>query len=123
MLIVGGTASITGEESRHIGDLDGQVRETFHNLASLIAAAAGHPRSEDMASSEVASLLASFREMRVYYTNPADQHTLAGMVQAMVPPHCRVEWLRASLCRPELLVEIEGLAFPTGRPHVDVPLQ
>ena len=123
VLIVGGTASITGEESRHIGDLDGQVRETFHNLASLIAAAAGHPRSEDMASSEVASLLASFREMRVYYTNPADQHTLAGMVQAMVPPHCRVEWLRASLCRPELLVEIEGLAFPTGRPHADVPLQ
>ena len=36
MLLVGGTASITGEESRHIGDLDAQARETFHNLASVV---------------------------------------------------------------------------------------
>lgn len=112
VLLVGGTASVVGEESRHIGDLDAQARETFHNLASVVAAAVGCTRLEDMARSEIASRLASFRELRVYYANPADQRTLAGMVHAIFPSHCRIEWLPASLCRRELLVEIEGLAFP-----------
>ena len=82
VLIVGGTASITGEESRHIGDLDGTGRARRSTIwRAWLPPPLAHPRSEDMASSEVASLLASFREMRVYYTNPADQHTLAGMVR------------------------------------------
>jgi chorismate lyase / 3-hydroxybenzoate synthase len=116
VLLVGGTASITGEESRHIGDLEAQARETFHNLASVVAVAAGRTTPDDMARPEIASLLASFRELRVYYANPTDQHTLAGMVEATFPSHCRVEWQWASLCRPELLIEIEGLAFPAAAP-------
>jgi chorismate lyase/3-hydroxybenzoate synthase len=112
MLLVGGTASIVGEESRHIGDLDAQARETFHNLASVVAAAEGCTRPEDLAPSEISTRLASFRELRVYHANPADRHTLAGMVHAIFPSQCRIEWLAASLCRRELLVEIEGLAYP-----------
>ena len=30
----------------------------------------------------------------------------------MFSSECRIEWLRAALCRSELLIEIEGLAFP-----------
>ena len=64
----------------------------------------------------IATLLASFRDLRVYYANPINQHTLAGMVEATFPTHCRVEWQRVSLCRPELLIEVEGLAFPAAAP-------
>ena len=41
MLLVGGTASITGEESRHLDALEAQLRETFLNLASVVASSIG----------------------------------------------------------------------------------
>jgi chorismate lyase/3-hydroxybenzoate synthase len=110
MLIVGGTASITGEESRHLDALDAQARETFRNLASVVASAAGHILPEDAPASEIESLLNGFRDLRVYYTNPSHQGFLAELMSATFS-RCRVEWLQASLCRPELLVEIEGVAF------------
>ncbi len=93
-LLVGGTASIRGEDSVHLGDLHGQVAETLTNLAAVITAAG-----------------ASFAlvDVRVYHrpeVNPAD-------VQPLLPSAWRVEWVAAELCRPELLVEIEGLAERT----------
>ncbi len=48
-LLVGGTASITGEESRHLGDLEAQAGETFRNLASVVAAATGRTLPENAA--------------------------------------------------------------------------
>lgn len=115
MLLVGGTASITGEESRHAGDLDAQARETFRNLASVVASAAGRTRPDDLGTAEIKTLLAAFRELRVYYTDAAHQCSLGGLVDATFSPQCRVEWMQASLCRPELLIEIEGLALPPTR--------
>ena len=38
-LLIGGTASIVGEDSTHVGDPAGQVEETVANLSALIAAA------------------------------------------------------------------------------------
>lgn len=112
MLLVGGTASITGEESRHVDALAAQARETILNLASVVASAVGRVMPEGAASTEVEFFLKSYRELRVYYTDPAHRATLAELVRTSFSPRCRVEWLQASLCRPELLVEIEGLAFP-----------
>ena len=112
LLLVGGTASITGEDSRHLGDLKAQANETFHNLASLAAAASGHTISEHATSGEIKTLLATFRDLRVYYTHPGHQETLAVLVADIFASRCRVEWLQATLCRAELLVEIEGLAVP-----------
>ena len=68
LLIVGGTASVVGEESRHIGDLHGQTQETFRNLASVVAAASGRTLREDASPDDIRSLLSSFRELRVYCT-------------------------------------------------------
>lgn len=110
MLLVGGTASITGEESRHVADLEAQARETFRNLAGLVATARGCTLSEDASHAEIESQLSAFRELRVYYTDPAHQGTLAGLVKAAFSSACQMEWLRAALCRSELLVEIEGVA-------------
>ena len=110
LLLVGGTASITGEESAHTGDLVEQCNETVRNLASLVASAAGAPTSEEDEAS--ASLLAAFQELRIYYTRPADRDAVATYVRARFPSLRRVEMMHSSLCRLELMVEIEGLARP-----------
>jgi chorismate lyase/3-hydroxybenzoate synthase len=100
LLLVGGTASIRGEESIHVDDLRGQTLETFENLASLV-------RSAD---SGMTAPLAAFREIRVYHFREADRDAIAELVAGAFPRHTRVEYARADLCRPELSVEIEGVA-------------
>jgi chorismate lyase / 3-hydroxybenzoate synthase len=100
LLLVGGTASIKGEESHHAGDLSAQVQETLENLSSLIQAAAPgqtHP-------------LESFRELRVYHPRTEDLEELQQQVRVSFPNVPEPQILRADLCRAELLVEIEGVA-------------
>ncbi len=110
LLLVGGTASITGEDSRHDGALDAQVRETFSNLASVVASATGGCLPENASNRDTDALLETFRELRVYYTSLANKDALMGLIGAAFPSRCRVEWIQALLCRRELLVEIEGVA-------------
>jgi chorismatase FkbO-like protein len=116
LLLVGGTASIVGEESRHIGHLEEQASETFRNLASVVASAAGIPLSEDAPADELVPLLAAFRELRVYHTRPEDREAILGIVEGCFPSLGGLELLQASLCRSELFIEIEGLARPPRRP-------
>jgi enamine deaminase RidA (YjgF/YER057c/UK114 family) len=104
MVLVGGTASVVGEDSRHIGDLAGQIAETFRNLSSLIQQVQGEPEGAELAGLE------RFSELRVYYPRPADAPAIAEAVEKSFPAVGRVEMIRAELCRPELLVEIEGIA-------------
>jgi chorismate lyase/3-hydroxybenzoate synthase len=111
LVLVGGTASIVGEESVHLGDLARQTEETLTNLAVLLRAAAGEPASE---VEDRAALwdryLASYREVRVYYPDPRRLDELRGLLASAFPGAGRIEWRRADLCRAELLVEIEGVA-------------
>jgi hypothetical protein len=111
LLLVGGTASIRGEESVHVNDLRGQTLETFENLASLVRSAMGATESNG-----VSSPLDAFREIRVYHFRHADRDGIAELVGSAFPRHTRVEYARADLCRPELAVEIEGVADLGGGP-------
>jgi chorismate lyase/3-hydroxybenzoate synthase len=111
-LIVGGTASITGEESRHTGDLAQQAFETFRNLASVIASAGGTNLHEQASTDQVRSLLADFTEIRVYHPRESDRAVIEPMLREAFPTSCRIELMQAFLCRSELLIEIEGLAMP-----------
>jgi chorismate lyase/3-hydroxybenzoate synthase len=105
MILIGGTASIVGEESVHVGDLAGQTRETLVNLEALIRHAA------EVAGCAVrASALRTFTDLRVYHTRPADREALQGLIAHAVGGACRVEYIPADLCRAELMVEIEGVA-------------
>lgn len=91
LVLVGGTASIVGEESVHLGDLPRQTEETLANLATLAP-------------------LAGYREVRVYYPDPERLDELRDLLGGAFPRAERIEWVRADLCRSELLVEIEGIA-------------
>jgi hypothetical protein len=84
-----------------------QLAETFRNLASVARSAftpviTKPPTPEDW--------LQVYRYLRVYYLNSADLDTLTGLVAERCPLAEEIEFVQAKLCRPELLVEIEGLA-------------
>jgi len=103
LLLVGGTASIVGEDSTHHGDVGAQLAETLRNLEAVVdAATAGR-------GGRIAPL-DRLRDLRVYLAREAD----AAQIRATVAERCahadRIELVIAPLCRPELLVEIEGVA-------------
>jgi enamine deaminase RidA (YjgF/YER057c/UK114 family) len=102
--LLGGTASIRGEDSLHVGDSGRQIEETLRNLAALVRAAAGESGVEDAAA------LACIREVRVYHPREEDEAQIRSAVEAACPRLRHLEMLRAELCRRELLVEIEGVA-------------
>jgi hypothetical protein len=110
LILVGGTASIQGEDSVHRASLSGQLTETVTNLASVVGAAHARVGSSFHATNGAAGWLACYRELRVYYPRAEHGAFLERAVRDQFPAGCRVEMVRADLCRPELLVEIEGVA-------------
>jgi enamine deaminase RidA (YjgF/YER057c/UK114 family) len=103
LLLIGGTASIVGEHSRHHGDPAAQVEETMKNLAAVIGQATG---TTEPAGTRLASLV----DLRIYIVRATDAETIRALVHSRCPRARRVEVNLACLCRPELLVEIEGVA-------------
>jgi chorismate lyase/3-hydroxybenzoate synthase len=108
LLFVGGTASICGEESIHVGHLEQQTAETFRNLAALVRSALASDGDED--DLESGPWLDRFRELRVYHPRLADRSQIISLIHNRFHRLRRMELISADLCRAELLVEIEGLA-------------
>jgi chorismate lyase/3-hydroxybenzoate synthase len=100
MLLVGGTASIVGEESRHAGDVLAQAEEALANIEAVVARTADEPRAP----------LQLLTDARIYVVNGADAEMIEGLILARGARTLRVETVLARVCRQELLVEIEGLA-------------
>lgn len=98
-LLVGGTASVRGEESMHEGDREAQLRETLTNLRAIIARArGGAPHGGD---------LGGIAASRVYYKRASDRAWLLDALPAAMSHHVPAELVRAEICREELLLEIE----------------
>jgi chorismate lyase/3-hydroxybenzoate synthase len=98
LLLIGGTASIVGEQSLHRGDLAGQVHETLTNLERLVSkASAGRTHVEQLT------------DVRVYVARREDVQTVAALIEARCA-HAAIDVVTAGICRPELLVEVEGIA-------------
>lgn len=102
-VLVGGTASVRGEESVFVGDVRGQAGETLDNLAALLQAATGDPAAGPHL----------FTDVRVYVVRPADEAALRPLCERAFPA-AGLEFVRADICRQDLLVEIEGVAAVTG---------
>jgi chorismate lyase/3-hydroxybenzoate synthase len=102
LLLVGGTSSVRGEDSVHVGKARLQLAETLENLAALVRQAFG----------PVTEPLAHYRALRVYYSLKSDLSVLRADVERAFPSIAQIEWQQAELCRGDLLVEIEGLAGP-----------
>jgi chorismate lyase / 3-hydroxybenzoate synthase len=101
LLLLGGTASIVGEDSRHVANIGLQTQETLCNLRALISAATGQPDGR---------ALAALRDLRVHVTDSRHAAVVREMLEPLLPDTTIVEYVEAQLCRKELLVEIEGVA-------------
>lgn len=101
-LLIGGTASILGEDTVHVGDLVLQTHETVQNLAALIAAACDEDNDEHA--------LNRLQHLRVYVTDARNAETVQGILASRCPHVQDIEFATTPLCRAELLVEIEGVA-------------
>ena len=104
--LVSGTASIVNQQTVHPGDAARQTEQTIQNIAILIAPAnfARHGLPGAGAS------LRDLAKLRVYVKRPEDYLVCREVVERMLPG-VPVLYLRADVCRPDLLVEIEAVAF------------
>ncbi len=107
-LLVGGTASVSGEETRNEGDLEAQLDETLRNLEALVDSGL----SKAAGVTDARGALGCFRHLRVYHVRPGDEGWVHRSVERHFPALEDFAVYRADLCRPGLLVEIEGVAVP-----------
>lgn len=94
-LILSGTASVRGECTVHPTDIEKQIQETFTNINTVLDTAHMQPRKLD-------SLL-------VYVTHDTDVDAVMAHLSEVDFAHdSEIEVRVGPLCRPDLLVEIEG---------------
>lgn len=98
-IFVSGTASIGSDgASRHLGDHDAQVAETLSCVAALLESRGATLRDV------VAGTL--------YFADAAGLAAYERLARRLCLPELPLARLRADVCRPELLVEIEAIAAP-----------
>ena len=102
-LLIGGTASVVGEDSRHAGQFDAQVEETLLNLEALVRTADGNHR-------DARAPLHRLVDLRVYVTSAAQAERVRELLVNRCPRARTIAVALAQVCRRELLVEIEGVA-------------
>jgi enamine deaminase RidA (YjgF/YER057c/UK114 family) len=103
---ISGTASVVHSESRHAGDVEKQTEQTIDNIERLIA-------RENFAFHGVRAAGAGLGDMakvRVYLKRPQD-FVKCKIICERRFGHVPAIYALADICRPELLVEIEGVAF------------
>ena len=103
---ISGTASITQSESQHIEDVEGQTNQTLDNIAALIS-----PSNLDRhALPGRGATLEDLALARVYIKRQEDYEKTRKVCEHRLG-ELPIIYTVADVCRPELLVEIEGLAF------------
>jgi enamine deaminase RidA (YjgF/YER057c/UK114 family) len=105
-IFISGTASITDSETRHVGDAAAQTQETLDNIAALIA-------EENLSRHGLPGLGASLESLglvRVYIKRKEDYAKTRAVCEQRLWELPMI-YAVADVCRPELLVEIEGIAF------------
>ncbi len=106
--IVSGTASVTGEDTVHVEDLNSQIRETMTNLASISRAVKASSEPTAPQCGTIDGDLLRYRELRVYVRRHSDVAQTVEAFQSSLPALRYLEVVNAELCRRELLVEAEG---------------
>jgi chorismate lyase / 3-hydroxybenzoate synthase len=99
-LFVSGTASIVGHESLHRGDVVAQTRETITNIKALLTEANRVVGAQRYALDRL--------KLKVYVRQPRDLDAVRLALSASLTSSTPVVYLRADVCREDLLVEIEA---------------
>ncbi len=105
-IFISGTASIVNSESRHPGDVEAQTHQTLDNIAALIS-------EDNLRRHGLPGLGTTFDNLglvRIYIKRQEDYEKTRAICRARLGDVPTV-YAVADVCRPELLVEIEGMAF------------
>jgi len=104
-ILISGTASIVQSETWSVGDAKGQTYQTLDNIEALIA-----PRNfARYTVSGVGATLSDLVLARVYIKRPEDYQKTRAICEKRLGELPTI-YAVADVCRPELLVEIEGIA-------------
>jgi len=110
LMLVAGTASVVGEVTQHVGDLQGQIKETCTNLSHLLSL-----MNRDDEGHDVNGSLMQFRELRIYYCRESDADAVTRAFTEAFSSVDHIELMGADLCRADLLVEVEAMATRSPR--------
>lgn len=110
ILFLSGTASIVGHRTLHAGDVIKQVRETMANIAAVVAQANLVAQQARFALGDLC--------YRVYVRHERDVDAIHDELRRQLGASAQILFLRADICRHDLLVEIEASA---GHPLVVAP--
>lgn len=116
-LLVSGTASIVGHESRHVGDPVAQLEETARNVRALLDAAMLE-HAPGVAYSDAALSArpeTGAQALRVYLRPPLDAAVIRPHVERLFGARTPCVYIAGEICRAELALEIEGVfTLPDG---------
>jgi len=104
VLYLSGTASIRGHRTLYRGDLDRQLACTLDNIDRVVG-------RDNLAAHGVAGgySAADLRNIKVYVRRPEDLGRVRAFCRDAFAPEAGVRFLDVGICRPDLLVEIEGV--------------
>ncbi|MGO8747111.1 MAG: dioxygenase [Thermoguttaceae bacterium] len=111
-IFISGTASITASATQHFDDVESQTHETLDNIAALIS-------QENLCRHGMPGLgttLDNLGLVRVYIKRQEDYEKTRAVCESRLGELPTI-YAVADVCRPELLVEIEGIAFSRRDPH------
>jgi chorismate lyase/3-hydroxybenzoate synthase len=100
-LFISGTSSIVGFETAHAGDECEQTRETLRNIRAMIAAANERIGAQRFSLADL--------HYKVYVRHAAQLANIERELRREIGERAQVMYLRADICRRELLVEIEAV--------------
>jgi enamine deaminase RidA (YjgF/YER057c/UK114 family) len=105
-IFVSGTASITDSETRWIGDVERQTDQTLDNIEALIS----DRNFVEHGWPGLGATLEDLAFVRVYIKRQEDFAKTRAVCESRLGELPTI-YAVADVCRPELLVEIEGIAF------------
>jgi 2-iminobutanoate/2-iminopropanoate deaminase len=104
ILLISGTASIDEHgQTVHVGDFQAQLRRTFANITALLV-------SEGASWKHVVRTTCYLKDIARDYTVFNEERTAFFLEQGLQPLPASTA-IQATLCRAELLVEIEAIAM------------
>lgn len=107
LLLISGTASIVGHESRHTNDPRAQFDEALRNVEQVI-------RATHLADGSALGGLDSLRAVKIYLRKASHWTQIRELAAQRVGPVPQMV-VAGDLCRPELLLEIEAVAAVSGQ--------
>jgi chorismate lyase / 3-hydroxybenzoate synthase len=114
LLFISGTASIVGHQTLHTGDVQSQTLETLQNLQAVLDQA--NSRSLGQSPYRLQDL-----NLRVYVRHEKDAELIQSLVEQHMGARTQAVYINADICRKDLDVEIEGIAWQAIKPALATP--